>query len=536
MRINVHNSARALALGFSMMAMAAATGAAAQGEVRIAMTAGDIPRTTGVPDSGFEGYRFVGYTMYEGLINWDLSPGAGIGDLAPALATNWEIDPEDDTRWIFTLREGVTFHDGSAFDADAVIWNLEKSWDEEAPHFDPNQAGVRSRAPLLNGWEKIDDYTIALTTSEPDAWLPWQLTFIVMSSPAQWQAVGGWEAFAFDASGTGPFRMEEYVPRERLVLVPNEDYWNADRMAQADRIVLLPMPEATTRTAALLSGDVHWIEAPAPDAMARMESQGMEIVYGQTPHTWPYQLSFEEGSPWLDLRVRQAANLAVDRDGIQALLGGLMNPAVGTVPPDHAWYGEPEFEISYDPDRARALLAEAGYGPDNPVEITALISTSGSGQMQPLAMNEYIQQTMADVGIELSFEVLEWENLFTNWREGVSSPSSAGAHTTNVSFGWMDPFAAFYRFMHSSQVPPTGFNWGGAGTEDLDALLDRARSTFDEEEQTALLAEFHGKMVDQALWVWVAHDVSPRAMSPQVEGFTHAPSWFQDLTPVHLPE
>ncbi|MBD3897111.1 ABC transporter substrate-binding protein [Halomonas sp. ML-15] len=526
----------ALSLGFAVLA--SPTTVQAEQTLRIAMTASDIPLTTGQPDSGFEGYRFVGYTIYDALINWDMSSADEVSGLTPGLAESWEVDEDDQQVWHFHLREGVTFHDGSDWNADAAIWNLDKVYDEDAPQFDARQAGnVRGRIPSMDGYEKVDDYTISFTTSEPDAWFPYQLTFLLFSSPAQWEALDGdWDEFARQPSGTGPFKLTRLVPRERAVLEPFADYWDADRVPQVDRVELLPMPESSSRTSALLSDQVDWIESPAADAIARMESQGMVITSNPYPHTWPYQFSMLEGSPWRDINVRKAANLAVDREGLESLLGGLMVPAVGTVTPDHPWFGEPEFEIGYDPDEARRLLAESGYSPDNPVEIKVLISTSGSGQMQPLAMNEYIQQTFAEVGIELEFEVLDWESLFPNWRRGADHETSLDAHATNITFGWLDPFAAFYRFMHSSMAAPDGFNWGYMDDPEYDRLLDEAKVTFDQDAQDALLAEFHARMVDDAAWLWVAHDVGPRAMNPRVQGFVQAQNWFQDLTPVYIEE
>jgi len=525
----------AAALMLSITASGLSTAASEQ-VLRIAMTASDIPLTTGQPDSGFEGYRFLGYTVYDALINWDMSSADEASGLTPGLAESWSIDPDDTRVWFFTLRQGVSFHDGSPWNADAAIWNLEKIYNEASPQFDARQAGnVRGRIPAMGLYEKVDDYTIKFTTQSPDAWFPFQLTFLLFSSPAQWDALGGdWDAFASAPSGTGPFRLTRLVPRERAVLEPWGEYWDATRVPTIDRIELIPMPESSTRTSALLSGQVDWIESPAADALQRMRSQGMTITSNPYPHTWPYQFSMLEGSPWLDINVRRAANLAVDREGLTQLLGGMMMPAVGTVTPDHPWFGEPSFEIRYDPDAARALLAQSGYGPDNPVRAKVLISTSGSGQMQPLTMNEYIQQTLGEVGIRIEFEVLDWESLFPNWRRGAQHETSRGAQATNVSFGWLDPFAAFYRFMHSSMAAPNGFNWGGMANPEYDRLLDLARNTFDQTEQDAVLAQFHQLMVDDAAWLWVAHDVGPRAMHPRVQGFVQAKNWFQDLTPVTI--
>jgi peptide/nickel transport system substrate-binding protein len=143
--------------------------------------------------------------------------------------------------------------------------------------------------------------------------------------------------------------MARFVARERLEVVPNKAYWDPKRTPKIDRVVLLPMPEANARTAAMLSGQVDWIEAPSPDAMAAdPAAAATRSTSNQQPHVWPWQLSFAEGSPWLDKRVRQAANLCVDRTGLKQLLGGMMGEPKGTVPPGHPWWGNPKFDIRYD--------------------------------------------------------------------------------------------------------------------------------------------------------------------------------------------
>ncbi|MFY8082477.1 MAG: ABC transporter substrate-binding protein, partial [Rubrivivax sp.] len=368
-----------------MLTMGALGGAMAQEKVlRIAMTAADIPRTLGQPDQGFEGNRFTGIPMYDALTHWDLSSADKPSVLIPGLALSWAVDAKDKTKWVFKLRPGVKFHDGSAFNADAVVWNVRKVMDKDAPHFDASQVGVTaSRMPTLRSARKIDDLTVELTTSEPDAFLPLNLTNLFMASPAHWQkkldaasgatpadkARAAWTAFAADFSGTGPFKAARFVPRERLELVAHKGYWDPKRTPKIDRVVMLPMPEANARTAALLSGQVDWIEAPAPDAMATLQQRGFKMYFNPQPHVWPWQLSFAEGSPWLDKRVRHAANLCVDRTGLLKLLGGMMGVPKGTVPPGHPWWGNPKFDIRYDVAAAQKLMAEAGHSAAKPLKV-----------------------------------------------------------------------------------------------------------------------------------------------------------------------
>jgi len=534
-----------------LLAAALPLSAQAQDKVlRIGMTAADIPRTLGQPDQGFEGNRFTGIPMYDALTHWDLSKSDAASVLIPGLALSWAVDANDKTKWTFKLRQGVKFHDGSNFTADAVVWNVRKVLDKTAAHYDPSQIGVTvSRMPTLASARKIDDYTVELTTSEPDSFLPLNLTNLFMASPAHWQkkfdatpgnlpaeerAKQAWTAFAADASGSGPFRMTRFVPRERLELAANKAYWDPVRTPKIDRVVMLPMPEANARTAALLSGQVDWIEAPAPDAIATIRGRGFTVYSNQQPHVWPWQLSFAEGSPWLDKRVRHAANLCVDHASLQKLLGGMMAVPKGTVDPTHPWWGNPSFDIKYDPNAARKLMTDAGFSAAKPVKVKVQISASGSGQMQPLPMNEFVQQSLKQCFFDVSFDVIEWNTLFTNWRRGAKDPTANGAHAINVSYAAMDPFFAMVRFTSTKTFPPVSNNWGYFGNAEFDKLIADARTTFDDKARDAALAQLHKRIVEEAPFVWIAHDVGPRAMSSKVKGVVQPRSWFIDIAPMSI--
>jgi peptide/nickel transport system substrate-binding protein len=489
--------------------------------------------------------------MYDALTHWDLSKADTASVLIPGLATSWAVDAKDKTKWVFKLRPGVKFHDGSAFTADAVVWNVRKVLDKAAPHFDASQVGVTaSRMPTLVSARKIDDMTVELTTSEPDSFLPLNLTNLFMASPGHWEAKlkavpasvadpaerakQAWTAFAADASGSGPFKMTRFVARERLELAANKAYWDPKRTPKIDKVVLLPMPEANARTAALLGGQVDWIEAPSPDAMPQITQRGYKIYSNAQPHVWPWQLSFAEGSPWLDKRVRQAANLCVDRGGLKQMLGGMMAEPKGTVTPGHPWWGNPTFDIKYDVKAAQALMTQAGHSAAKPLKVKVQISASGSGQMQPLPMNEFVQQSLKQCFFDVQFDVIEWNTLFTNWRKGVKDPSANGANATNVSFAAMDPFFAMVRFSSTKTFPPVSNNWGYYGNAEVDKLIADARTTFEDKGRDAALAKLHAHLVDDAAFVWIAHDVGPRAMSAKVKGVVQPRSWFIDIAPMTM--
>ncbi|WP_245513245.1 ABC transporter substrate-binding protein [Enterovirga rhinocerotis] len=532
-----------------MMTTALAGIASAQEKtLRIAMTAADIPRTLGQPDQGFEGNRFTGIPIYDSLVQWDLSKEKEPSVPIPGLATEWSVG-EDKTKWTFKLRPGVKFHDGSPVNAAAVVWNVQKVLDKSAPHFDASQVGVTaSRMPTLRSAKAIDDMTVELTTSEPDSFLPINITNLFMASPAHWEAKfkaasasdpaekakQAWTAFAADPSGSGPFKVTRFVPRERLELAANDAYWDEKRRPKIAKVVLIPLPEANARTAALLSGQVDWIEAPAPDAAAQIKSRGFKIYQNVQPHNWPWQLSFAEGSPWLDKRVRHAANLCINRSELKEALNGMMAEATATYEPGHPWYGNPTFKAKYDPAAGKKLMTEAGFSASKPLKVKVQTSASGSGQMQPLPMNEFVQQALKDCYFDVELDVVEWNTLFNSWRLGAKDPAARGSHATNVSFASMDPFFGMVRFSSTKAFPPVSNNWGYYGNAEIDKLIADARTTFDDKARDVALAKLHTRIVDDAPFVWIAHDVGPRAMSAKVKGVVQPQSWFIDIATMSM--
>jgi len=526
-----------LTSGFAASAFALRKARAAPEKIlRVAMTLADIPLTTGQPSQGGEGTRFIGITIYDALVNWNLRHSDRAARLEPGLALSWSVDPKDQVTWTFRLRPGVKFHDGSTFTADAVAWNFEKLRDQKAPQFDPAQAAQgASYFSSVASWRVIDPLTIAIVSHQPDADIPYQLANIFMSSPARFAAMGrDWTKVAAKPSGTGPWMLDKFVPRTRVELVRNPGYWDPQRIPKSDRLILLPVPDANTRVAALLSGQVDWVEAPPPDAVPRLKASGMQIYTNIYPHIWPYILSYVEGSPMHDIRVRRALNLAIDRDGLVQLLGGLAKPAKGMVDPQSPWFGKPSFEIKYDPDQAKKLLLEAGYGPNKPLQLTFAISTAGSGQMQPIPMNDFIQQSLEAVNVKVKFQVMEWEALRQRRMQGAFNPSNKGVDGLNNSWAYFDPDIGLINTSWSVMQPPKGYNWGGYSDPVADKLCQQAKTTFDPVEQDKVLAQLHSRIVDQAMWVWVVHDLNPRALGPKVKGYVEARSWFQDLTPVYV--
>jgi ABC-type transport system substrate-binding protein len=315
------------------------------------------------------------------------------------------------------------------------------------------------------------------------------------------------------------------VPHERLEMLRNTAYWNKARIPKHDRLVLVPMPEAATRAAALLNGQVNFIEAPAPDAIPRLKSAGMNVITLIYPHNWGYQLNFES-KPFNDIRIRKAANHAINRADMVELMGGTAIAGYSTAPPGHPFYGNPK-KYEYDPKLATKLLKEAGC---YPCAINLAISTSGSGQMHPLPMNELVKSNLDEVGFKTTITVMDWNALLDVSRGGIGKfPQYAGI---NVSRSLPDAFAGLIRHVHTQQWAPAGGNWGHYSSPHMDDLIAQSLAAFDPTVRAGKLRALHDFMNEDVVMIWVAHDLNARALSPKLKGFQQAQSWYQDLTTI----
>jgi peptide/nickel transport system substrate-binding protein len=147
----------------------------------------------------------------------------------------------------------------------------------------------------------------------------------------------------------------------------------------------------------------------------------------------------------------------------------------------------------------------------------------------PLPMNEVLQQQLRPIGFDIEFDVVDWGTMLVAFRNPPNAPMSHGSVGNNISLPYGDQ-TFIYRFFHSAAFPPNGANWGNWSDPRVDGLLDRAFRVFDEAERDRLIGEAHALLVDEAAWLYIVHDLNPRALSPQVKGFVPAQSWFQDFT------
>ena len=153
--------------------------------------------------------------------------------------------------------------------------------------------------------------------------------------------------------------------------------------------------------------------------------------------------------------------------------------------------------------------------------------------MLPIPMNEFLQQNFAAVGMQIDFDVVEWGTMLVGIRSDPKAPQSHGVQGVNISLSWVDP-STMFRYYARDSFSPTNYNWGHYDSQPVTDLLKAAQATFDPAEQTKLLAKAHTQVVDDAAWLFIVHDLNPRAMSKKVKGYTPVQSWFVDLTQISM--
>ncbi|MCA9847618.1 MAG: ABC transporter substrate-binding protein [Dehalococcoidia bacterium] len=509
---------------------AASEGSGSGGTLRIAMSAGNIPIPDQFLTEGGEGIRFVGVNVYDGLLNWDTAQGDHPPAPIPGLAESWEV-ADDDLTWTFHLRQGVKFHDGTDFNADAVVFALDRILNPDFEYYQQSQAasGAGTTAQIAS-YEKVDDYTVQIVTKKPWAFFIYDAAQLRMPSPTAIQTYGS-DEYAKHPVGTGPFKVDVYTEGQVMELVRNEDYWG--NVPKLDRIILYPMPEPATRLAALQSGQVDWAEVPPPDSVAQLEAAGFNVLLKGYPHIITYMPNLYR-EPMNNIKVREAIAYGIDREGMMAIINNVGIPADQYFYEGHPWRDDSFEGFHYDPERAKAALAEAGYA--DGLTITVAHPTGGSGNMFPGPMNEKFQQDMKAIGIDVVLAPLEWNTILSMYRAGFANAEWSDYDMLYFSPNTQAPMFAFAPYL-TERIPPAGCcNPMGYSNPDADAIMLAAASEFDLEAQNELLKEFQGTFMRDIASIPVTHDLNLRVLSPSVKGWIQPQSWWGDFTSVWIEE
>ncbi len=450
------------------------------------------------------------------------------------LATSWEFI--DATRLRFELRQGVTFHDGTPFNAEAVKFTWDRAFESDPP------GRWKSLAGPVAGVEIVDEYTVDVVAQQPYGPLLLTMTmpYTGIVSPTAVQELG--EDFVRAPVGTGPFTFVEWRSNDRIVLEANEDYWRG--RPALDRVVFRTVPEEGARMLSLRTGEADMVLLPTPSDLPALEADPDFIVEG-APGVGVFYLAFNLNRPAVsDVRVRHAVAHAIDRELIvEAILegGGVLATSV---------IGEPVFgykdmrlleRYPYDVERARELLMEAGYTPGNDglmrdadgnVLTLEMLPSSGRS-LKDREIAETLQEFLRQAGILAELDIFEWATTFTLMR------GETLEYDLN-SFTWFTTTAdadyTMYSNYVSTEVPPASWNRWRYANPDVDEWLEAARASLDADERV----ELYGKVQDQlavdlpALPLYGSYEVA--ALSADVSGYVaHPIQYILDLFPVDKP-
>ena len=411
------------------------------------------------------------------------------GNPQPQLVTDWEIS-EDSLEYTLYLRKGVTFHDGTVMDAEAVKWNLERILDPDVP------VAIRAPFTAIERVEVVDDYTIKLHLSRVFAPLisAFALETAAIISPASIDLEGNSYENVTRPVGTGPYVFKERVKGERIVVTRYENYWG--EQPYYDEVVFRIVPEAATRESLLLAGQVDMIILPPiSDLPALQQNPDVEVLLAPSDRTIFIAMNCTD-EVLSDVRVRQALNYAVDKQEIiDSVLFGAAEPIDAPMAPSLFGYC-PQTPYEYNPEKARALLAEAGVGE---IELNFIAPTGR--YVQDFQAAQAVAGYLSEVGIKTTVQTMDWPSYVAT----ILTP--AEETTVDLHFlGWapsyLDAAQQMVQF-DSSQHPPNGLATTFYSNPEVDKLINAAGQETDPEKRQELYCKAAGIIWEEAPWIFL---------------------------------
>lgn len=486
----------------------ASTGASAGGNtLRVAAAA--FPSTLDPHGGNEAAAAIVNRQVFETLVYQNTAM-----EIQPGLAKSWEY--VDDRTIEFKLEEGVTFHNGEAFTAEDVVFSLNRALDST---FISHIVEMIDRDSL----EAVDDYTVRVGTTEPFSPLLSHLSHPATAILDEGTVMDAGETFADHPIGTGPFKYEDRVYGETITLVRNEDYYKD--LATIDGIEFRTISEGSSRLIALETDEVDINLAVDPADVKRVEEDSHLTLVRDADLSTSYLGFNVSKEPFNNKLVRQAINYAVDVEGmIEAVYEGIGARAVGPIGSAVFGYHNNLAPYEYNPEKAKELLAEAGY-PDG---FTTTILTDENNVRVALAT--VIQNQLAAIGIQADVNQREWATYISETAEGKTDMFllSWSTVTGDADYGLDALF-------HSR-------NKGAAGNRtfyenaQVDRLLDEGKVVTDEGKRLAIYEEVQEIIVEEAPWLFIRHGENLVGINNRVENFELHPAAHHNLSQIKLAE
>jgi peptide/nickel transport system substrate-binding protein len=541
--------------GESPAASTSASGASAEpseggGEPQVGGTlvfgsAGEIASLDPSQTSDGESFRVL-QQVYEPLV--DLAPGT-VDELVGVLAETWEGEATD-TEYVFHLRQGVTFHDGTPFNAEAVKINFDR-WDNFAEEF---QGNAYYYGAVMNGFgdnnliesvEATDEFTVTITLTEPSPTFLYGIALTPFSivSPAVLEATNADDPAASTLGtdvvqgGTGPFILREWVPNESTTLERNDDYWG-EHTAYLDRLVIQPIADPAARLQALQGGDIQGFDLIAPGDRSAVDGvDGFQLVNRASFNTLYLGVNptATENGPLADLNVRRAVAMAIDRAAlIDPFYGGGGSVADCFLPPTSGWHEsvcadvEP---VEFDPEGAQALLEEAGFGADNPPVVNFWFPTEVTRPYMPdpRGLHEAITTMLEDAGFTVEPGSAVWGTEYI--------PAAQGGEYDLHFLGWTGDYddpSNWYGVHFGYDADGNPAAQFGCDAPNLEAAIDEAEVALDEAERGAAWGEVAQIIHNEVCFITLVHGDTGIALTDRVQGYVANPTGSESFLDVWI--
>jgi len=460
----------------------------------------------------------MAHQMMEPLIMRDMT-----GAMVPALATEWAPSADDPEVWSFKLREGVTFHDGSEFDSSDVVFSYNRAMTEDSDYKELLASVIEVRANGKYGFEIVTNGPNPIMASNLTNLFIMDEDWAKANNAVKVQDVeGGEETFAArNVNGTGPYKLVSREPDTKTVLTINENYWGKDEFPmEVTDIIFTPIQNAATRVAALLSGEVDFIQdVPVQDLGRVSSTDGLKVItapqnrvvfFGMNQGDADLTTDDVEGkNPLADKRVRQAMNMAINRDAIkQVVMRGQSQPAGVAMPPFvNGWTAELDAVPANDLDAARALMADAGYGDG----FTIQLNCPNNRYINDEAICQAAVGMMAQIGITVRLDARPKAQHF---------PLINKLETDFYMLGWGVPtYDSEYIFnflMHTKGEKYGSWNGTRFSDADLDAKIESLASETDLAKRNETIGEIWAVVQEEILYLPIHHQVLNWGMAGKV--------------------
>lgn len=456
----------------------------------------------------------AGIQIFENLVKF----GDNSMDVEPQLATAWTVS-EDGLTWTFTLREGVKFHDGTPFNAQAVADSYNRIIDPNHPFYNYGKWKYLSLSlQPVKEIKVIDEYTVSFVAEKPYAPLInnlalWLCPIVSPTAMEQYK-----DQIGLHPVGTGPFKFEKWVKDDQIILTRNDEYWGGT--PKLEKIILKSIPEPSARLMALQSGTVDIADDLDPDSISLVK-QDANLAVIERPSINVGYLALNTEKPALkDPRVRQALNHALDKNVlIQTIFQGLAVPAKNPFAPSIWGYNDAIVPYEYNPEKAQALLKEAGFDLNTELELWAM-PVSRAYMPDPVKTAELIQAYLSAIGVKAKIVRYDW---------GTYLEKTANGEHDMCMLGWLGGNADPDNFLYGLLSADTAKTPGAANVslwknEEFTELVKKAQKVFDKAERTKFYLQAQEIFHKEAPWIPLAHSTTVRCYNTRIHDLPLRPN------------